>query len=103
MDFYQCENARDCEKYLDIKKAAFVSNDFRVYEEIEFWDEHSIWHIPAKTILALYNMQSQIELMTDEGQEQAFDQVLRTAKELEDAFKEVLKEVGYAPITKKKR
>jgi len=103
MDFIQCKDVNDAEAQMKTTKAAFVSSDHRVYEDIEFWDEFSVWHINAKTLLQLYNLQSQIENMLDGGNEMPFDGIVEQAKELQDEFKKVVKAIGYKPIHKKQR
>lgn len=103
MSFIQGISPDDCEQRLQKIKAAFVSDDLRIYEEIEFWDDTSVWHIPAKTILALYELQTQIEMMKDGRHELAFDDVVRDAQDLKESFDKAVAAIGYKPIHKRGR
>lgn len=98
MNFIQCKDSNDCEKILGTMKAGFVSSDHRVYEEIEFWDDASSWYIPAKTILALYNLQTTIEHLTEGDYELFMGDLKSAAKELDDAFKKAIEEIRFQPI-----
>ena len=103
MSFIQCRDADEAEKTMNEVKAGFVSPDHRIYQEIEFWDDASVWHIPASTILALHNLQTQIEHMKDGYLEVSFAEVVEHAKELQDAFNKAVEAVGYKPLRLAKR
>jgi hypothetical protein len=101
MSFIQAEDNADAEKQMSKLKAAFVSPDHRLYEEIEFWDEFAVWHIPAKTLLALYNLQTSIEQMTEGDRELYLGDLRDAAKEFDDAFNAVVTAIGFKPIRKR--
>ena len=103
VSFIQCRDSDEAEKTMNDLKAGFVSEDHRIYQEIEFWDDCSVWYIPAPTLLALHNLQTQIEQMKDGFLETSFDEIVDHAKELQDAFQKAVKAVGFKPIRKSKR
>lgn len=103
MSFIQAKDASEAEEMMSKIKAAFVSSDHRIYEEIEFWDNYAVWHIPAKTLLALYNLQASIEQMTEGDRELFMGDLKDAAKEFDDAFNEAVAAIGLKPIMKKNK
>lgn len=99
--FIQAQSASECEALMNDIGAAFVSCDHRIYEHIEFWDKDCMWEIPAKTILRLYELQSQIDWMSDGGCENPFTDVSRAAIELEKLFAAAVAQTKADPIRKK--
>jgi len=84
-------------------KQAFITSDHRIYEEIEFYDEVCQFFLSAKTVRILYDLQSQLEMMTDGRHECPFTRIAEDAKELEDCFKKALKQIKFKPLRRIER
>lgn len=92
MSFIQCKSESDVEKQVGGKggSVGFVSEDFRIYSEIQFYDEAAIHTLDAKEINALLNLKGMIEFLGVEA-ERPFTQLVKDAEETEKAFRDVQK------------
>lgn len=102
MSFIQCKDTREIEKILhDGKiKAAFVTEDNRIYTEIELSDNQMFYRFEAETAMRLYDLQSNIEMLGEDGCEQSFLQLEKSAKSLIEDFKKVMLLIKSKPIKK---
>lgn len=98
MAYIQCKNSAEAEKKVEI--GGFVSDDFRIYDKIDFWDDACIIEMPAETVRYLLDLQGYLEMVNDEGHEMSFGQIVENAKGLEKAFKKAMSAIRFAPLKK---
>lgn len=102
MSFIQCKDRDECEDKVG-KSGGFVTNDHRIYDEIEFWDDDCCYEFSPGTALALYNLQCEIERMGEDlGSEMSFNSVVQYATDLRKAYRGVLKQLKIKPLRKVK-
>lgn len=99
MSYIQCKSEEECEAALWGRKTGFVTEDFRIYDEIEIWDDALMYHFNAETAMQLYSLQLDLErLCEDLSSEMSFVSVDRYAKELKSAFEETLRLINFKPL-----
>lgn len=102
MSFVQCKTLEEVEDILEKKPFGFITEDNRIYDDMSFSDDALFYDLNAKTVMALYDLQTMIEMVTEGEHEMPFDAVLRDAKLLDKSFKKALKAIKFKPITRRK-
>lgn len=101
MSFIQCKDEKELEAVLAQKKQGFVSDDHRIYDKITFADDQCYYELDAEMLLALHDLQVNIEFSSDErSAEMAFTTLERDAKALTDSFKKVQALLGEKRLKK---
>lgn len=106
MSFTQCRNRDELEKITDVDgyPGAFITEDHRIYTDIELADENGYIKLTPATVTALWELQTHIEILNEHcGMEMGFDTVAEKAKELQTAWDKALKAIKFKPLEKKKR
>lgn len=104
MSFIQCKNESEVETALEGSKAAFVTEDHRIYSEIQLSDDECFYTFDAETAYAILNLQLEIERMSqDFGSEMTFRSVERYARELRESFDGALAAIRFKPLERKKK
>lgn len=98
MSFIQCKNENEVEEKLKTVKAGFVTEDFRIYDEINFSDDCSYYELNAEVIMALYDLQSSIQMVIGGMHEMPFQNVVRDAQMLDTSFKKALELIKFKPL-----
>lgn len=102
------DSADACENFLQETKAAFVhvcpeTKTHTAVKTMEFWDDAVVIEIPAETLLHLYNLQTEIELLKGTNYELSFDAIVEAAGSLKACFDRALEAIKFKPILSKNR
>lgn len=100
--FTQCKDRDEAEKFLQDKKVAFVTEDFRIYDSIELWDNALCYKFTAEAAYALEDLKLNIERQQDGMTEMCFLEIEQNAKELTENFKKVVELLKINPRKKGK-
>lgn len=105
MSFIQCKDRNDVEKFLHTNKikAAFITEDHRIYTEMELSDDGFYYELNAETTEALYDLQLVLEMSYDGMAENNFLTMVDAAQMLETAFKKIMKSLNYKPLKRAKK
>lgn len=101
MSFIQCKHRAEAEKVAESKPFCFISEDHRVYDEIEFSDDALFHTFDGKTANALMQIQAHLEMMECPSHEGNFDSLIRAAEDLRDIFRQAVKDLGFVNTNKK--
>ena len=96
MSYIQCKDRNEVEKVLKGRNA-FVTEDFRIYDKIELWDNACATDLCPDQTEALLALKQNIEMIGEDGFEMSFTQLAKAAKYAEDAYSKV------AQILKRKK
>lgn len=90
--YVQCDNFDETYKVVDaFGGCAFVTEDNRVHETIHLCDDFGTTKMMAYEIRALWDLKTTIECYGDPACEMGFGELIRAAKECEDAWVKCLK------------
>jgi hypothetical protein len=103
VSYTQCKDEKEVDAEMDKRKAGFVSDDHRIYEEIGLFDNALVYTFDAKTAMALYDLQSNIEMVMSSGHECGFLELVNSAQLLEKTFKDALAAIKFKPIVRTKK
>lgn len=101
MSFIQCKDRAEVERVSQDKKHCFVTEDFRVYDSIEYADDAMFHQLDPEEIDALLRLRDELAMVSDPMHEMAFQDVVACAEGLQEAFKKASELVKYK-IEKKK-
>jgi hypothetical protein len=96
--FIQAFDLDDAEKLLQDLKGAVVTPDLKIYPQVEYWDDACKYDMPIKTLLSLYHLQCEIEMVNDGDLEPSIDQIVEDAKALRKSWKNMLKLIKFKPL-----
>lgn len=80
----------------------WVAPDGRVYESMIFSDGACWITCESSTLMALYELQTTIEALTDGFWETSMEKVERDAKTFADSFRAALKAIRFKPLEQEK-
>lgn len=103
MSFIQCKNETEVEKTLQNLKHGFVTEDHRIYNEIQMSDDAAYWELSASTLMTLFDLQTSLEMFSDNGHEMSFLEVEKDAKTLRETFEKTLEAVKFKPLKRKEK
>lgn len=104
MSFIQCKDRDEVEDKLEkLNFKGFVTEDHRIYDKVEFSDDAMYYLLDEATLIALYDLQTSIEMVTEGGHEMPFSQVIEDAKMLDESFKKALAAIKFKPLTRRKK
>lgn len=105
MKYIQCNSAQEVENVL-LKtkgfKAAFVTPDFRIYFDMELYDEVCVIKMSPQTVSHLLDLQHILESNEHHSHEMHFKEIAGHAKDLQDACLNAVKAIKFKPMTKEK-
>jgi meiotically up-regulated gene 157 (Mug157) protein len=101
LKYIQCDNEDEVEQILKTRGHGFCSPDHRIYSAITLSDDACNYELESEMVLALFNLQTTIEMMSGPGYECPFQEVDKAARELQQAFEKVRSLIATKPIRKK--
>lgn len=91
MSFIQCKNMDEVEEAMGKRKHGFVTEDFRIYDDITLTDDACFYKLDSEIIMALYNLKANLEMIGEDGFENGFMELEQSAKLATDAYRECMK------------
>jgi len=105
MSFTQCKDQKDVSLELERRKyrPSFITEDFRIYDELQLSTECGTIKVDPRLIVALWEFQTHLEMVNDEMLEMSFGTVVKEAKSLQKAFESTMKLIRYNPELREPR
>lgn len=85
MSYIQCKNEKEVEATL-AGKTGFVTEDFRIYPKIDFWDDVCVHHLDADEIDALLSLKQNIECVAGGMWETNFNKLVEDAEMVRKSY-----------------
>lgn len=104
MSFIQCKDEKEVEAKLEeIGFKGFITEDHRIYDKVDFSDDACFYDLDRDTLLALYELQTSIEMVMGGMHEMPFQDVVKDAQMLHDNFQKTLQQIKFKPLVKKEK
>ncbi len=103
MSFIQCKDKKELEEVLEKRdiKFAFVTEDNRIYFDMNFCDDALHYHLPGATVLALLDLQLNLEMIADYDRE--LEDIQSGAQCALDSLKKALEIIKHKPLKREEK
>jgi len=98
MSFIQCKDENEVAALMNEKKFGFITEDYRVYDVIQFSDEAGITEVYPETLSSLIDLQHHIEMLMSHRNEMPFTELVLAAQGLQDCFRKAVESIHYKPL-----
>lgn len=105
MSFIQCRSTEEIEKTLKTMNLpyAFITEDHRIYTEMELSDDAVFYDLDARTVGCLIELQSHMEWMTEGFMETDMLELEEIAKDFSKKVRETFAALKFKPRPKKEK